>query len=369
MEIVPYLPGEHREGVERLNARFAKAGHVYQLPTMELATTEHRSAVWAEDFVAVDGNDVFGGYHLKHQDFFNDGQKTQLGYLQLPLSLGLLDRKYANVSAGLIFDAMRRSELLYCLGMGSQESNLVRILEAAGWQHLVVPFFFRVVAPNRFARNINLPSSQRSLQKVIRVAGACRLAGLALALRGIRKRTGRTGPRATDESCDVVQEFAGSASQLFERHAGEYSLVGDRSAEALACLYSPDNSKYIRLVIRRAGEVVGWAVVLDTQMRGHKYFGDMRVGSLADCFSAPREAGVVVSAADALLRRRGVDLIVSNQMHADWVRALEQAGYEQGPSNFFFYFSPALATQLSSRPDWNRRVHINRGDGDGPIHL
>jgi hypothetical protein len=60
-----------------------------------------------------------------------------------------------------------------------------------------------------------------------------------------------------------------------------------------------------------------------------------------------------------------VDLIVSNQLHGAWVSALRGAGFRAGPSNFIFAMSKALTALIPEGAE----VHINRGDGDGPIHL
>jgi len=44
---------------------------------------------------------------------------------------------------------------------------------------------------------------------------------------------------------------------------------------------------------------------------------------------------------------------------------LRRSGFLEGPSNFIFAAAKKLAA-LSSAFD---EFHINRGDGDGPIHL
>ena len=201
------------------------------------------------------------------------------------------------------------------------------------------------------------------------VAGHLRLAGGALWLYQALSRSSRRKAVASVWTARVVARFEGFADELFGSHAGAYSLVADRRADALNCLYPEGNDKYVKLAVERERKIVGWAVVLDTSLRNNNYFGNMRVGTIADCFAAPEHASAVVAAADEFLSRRGVDLIISNQMHAAWGEALAQAGYLRGPSNFFLYFSQPLADTLCSRQDWQQRVHIDRGDGDGPIHL
>jgi len=77
----------------------------------------------------------------------------------------------------------------------------------------------------------------------------------------------------------------------------------------------------------------------------------------------------VIQAAAQVLRGRGVDLIVSNQAHAAWCGALKGAGFIEGPSNFIFAASRAMAQLMGPFSSNQSQVHINRGEGDGPIHL
>jgi hypothetical protein len=142
-------------------------------------------------------------------------------------------------------------------------------------------------------------------------------------------------------------------------------MVGARDAATLNVLYPPGTDRFTRIRV----DSRGWAVVLDTQMRSHKYFGDMRVGTVADCFAAPDDASAVIAAATQLLSSRGVDLIVSNQSHDAWCAGLKGCGFRKGPSNFIFAASKKLATLLEPFDESVGGVHLTRGDGDGPIHL
>jgi hypothetical protein len=107
--------------------------------------------------------------------------------------------------------------------------------------------------------------------------------------------------------------------------------------------------------------------VLDTQMRDHKQFGNLRVGSIVDGLAAGGAVGDVVHKATAVLEKQGVDLVISNQLHAEWSAPLLEAGFRKGPSNFLLALSPALAGLAAGAPE--TAFHFNRGDGDGPIHL
>ena len=370
MEIVPYTPA-HREAVQRLDARLEEAGSEWRFPARERPAGAEDLAVWAESFVVLDGEEVCGGYVLKHQTFFLEGRPVDVGGFFMPLSLGEFDSRYANVGVALLFDAMRRSPYLYSLGLGSEETQFARLLSAARWQHLTVPFYFSVKRGNTFARNIRLPAGMARMQSALRVLGSLRLAGAGLGLRA-RVRSRSVRPPGLPRPATSVRELSGfdsSADGLFAGVRASYVLVADRSAAALRELYPETEPRYLRLAVASGGRPLGWALALDTAMRDDKYFGDMRVGSIADCLAAPDDALSVVAAADEFLARRGVDVVVSNQLDARWGEALESVGYERGPSNFFFYFSEELADKLGATADWERATHLNRGDGEGPAHL
>ena len=157
---------------------------------------------------------------------------------------------------------------------------------------------------------------------------------------------------------NFAPSFGGWADEIWERSRERYGLMAVRDAETLNALYSD-----IRFLRVRTAD--GWAVLLDTQMQGHKQFGDMRVGTIVDCLAPPEGADGVIRTAASALEQRGVDLIVSNQLHPAWSRALLAAGFRQGPSNYLLALSPEFAAAAARGGEF----HFNRGDGDGPIHL
>jgi hypothetical protein len=369
MEILPFS-FDRQEAVDRFNARLAAAGSEWTFPAPERPPDAGERPVWTESYVAVEDGEVYGGYILKHQRFVLEGRRIDVGSLQLPLSLGEVDEAYGRVSVALLFDAIRRRPYLYSLGLGSEDSQFARLLAAAEWQHVAVPFYFKVLSANRFAREVRLPPDRARVQQALRALGHARLAAAAFALRRAIGRRGSApaADRPAPASARLVTSFDDVADDVFASCAPEYRLIAERTSAVLREVFPREEPRYLRLVVERGGSPIGWALVLDTRMRDAKYFGDMRVGSIADCLAQPDDATAVVAAASEHLAHRGVDLIVSNQLDARWGAALAADGYERGPSNFFFYFSPEFGEQLTA-DGWEARTHLNRGDGEGPAHL
>jgi hypothetical protein len=115
--------------------------------------------------------------------------------------------------------------------------------------------------------------------------------------------------------------------------------------------------------MKRNGAAIGWAVV--GERRKDAKYGNMRVGSVVDCFALPGELFSVVRCATQTLERQGFDLILSNQSHQAWGEAFKAAGYLPATSNFIFAASKKLAQLLAPFEEVRAKMHLTRADGDG----
>jgi hypothetical protein len=310
-------------------------------------------------YLAVEGRDVRGGYILRPQTFSFSGELRRVAHLRLPLSEGAINRSYARVGPLLIRSAEKTEPLLYALGMGGLDRPLPRMLQAMGWSVTPVPFYFRVVHAARFLRAIRAIRKTR-LRAFLMDVAAWTGAGWLL-IRSRQKR--RAQPAPAGIHFEETDDFGPWADEIWTTAQPEYAMAAVRDAGALQQLYPAREQRSLHLRVNSCG----WAVLLDTPMQGDQYFGDLRVGTIVDCMAsldvdAPER---VIHAARRYLEKRGVDLIVTNQSHAAWREALRAAGFLQGPSNFLFGASKALAALGAPAEE----MHINRGDGDGPVHL
>jgi hypothetical protein len=369
--IQPYRP-EHEPAVAEFNQRLRQAGadenmvfYRWAQPRWLPQTAE--SKIHNQLFVAVDGGVVRGGYALKSQEFFfPDGQSRSIGYYHHPLSEGIVSKAQAIVGTLLLRDAMQRAPLLYCLGMGGYDNPLPQMLVRLGWAHCPVPFLFYVVNPSRFLRNMQTlrSSPMRSFLMDFAAYTGAGWAGSKL-FRNYRTITAPRLPAA--EGSEVVSfdttESAADVQSLWERARKTCSFTAVRDAEALRVLYPASQTHLTRMVVKRDGAPIGWAVV--GERRKDAKYGDMRVGSVVDCFALPGEWLPVVRSATRTLERQGFDLILSNQSHRAWGEAFKAAGYLPGPSNFIFAASKKLSELLAPFEEVRQRMHLTRADGDG----
>jgi hypothetical protein len=368
MQVQAYTP-DLEPAVRDFNARLRAGGsafHFRESAVPDWLPPRAGHEIYQEYFVVVDGGAVRGGYILKHQPFVLAGETRAVTNVNLPLSEGSVNPAYGAVGVRIVADALRKRPLLYALGMGSYRNTIVRVVRAMGWSLCSIPFYFRIVRPERFLRHFQPLRRGRPLRLALDALAASGAGALAHPLHAALTR--RLPARST-LAAEVVESFGPWADEVWAAARTAYSLIAVRDSACMNVLYPRSDRKAVRLKVAHRGTIVGWAVVLDTAMSGHKHFGAMRVGSVIDCLARPGAEGAVARAAVEFLAGRGVDLIVSNQSAAAWRAAFRRAGCLRGPSNFIFAASRTLSERLAPFDVLTTRMHVNRGDGEGPTHL
>ena len=326
-----------------------------------------RHVSW-ECWIAVEDETIVrGGFFLKRQPFLFNGESTDVGFYNLSISEGAINPKYSMVALKMLNQATALSPLLFALGMGGRSNPLPRFLEAMGWTLVEVPFRLQLFHPEKVMLELPMARSSAVRKAISTFAAYSGTARLGNALWKLIKNKSKSF--ATGVEVSEIESFEGWADAVWERANAGFLLISKRDSAVLNELYPRDFPRITRLKVSIAGRVVGWAVVRLTHMENSKHFGSLRVGSIVDCLSHESDAPAVMSAATIYLAEKGADLALSNQTHAAFNRALAAAGYVRAPSNFLFASSPALSSKLSPLTENVRSVHMNRGDGDGPINL
>jgi hypothetical protein len=358
---------EDAESIREFNSRLAKAGVTFAFPVGSSELMQKESGVdapYQAAYVLSDGSAVRGGYILKSERVFVGGQDFSVANYQLPLSEGIVDRKYAMVGVQLIKDAIGRQSRLYCLGMGNTGRPLPRLLAKLGWAVSKVPFLFRIENARNFTQEIRWlrqGAGLRFLLDLARNTGA--LAGI-LRLARLRRRV--FGSRtAAGTSFAEVPDFSAEIDEVFISVSGDYGLMCDRRAAAMRRRLPARDSKLLRIVMRRSGKVAGWVVISVSQLCNHTQFGNMKLGCVVDGLAALADVDLLIGEACRRLEAARCDLLVSNQSHPVWTTGLRRQGFFQGPSNFILALSAPLAACGAAVSS----AHFNRADGDGPINL
>jgi hypothetical protein len=368
--VKPYTP-DLVDAVKAFNQRLRSGGAALTFPECDVPAWLPRvdgREIYHEYYLAVDDDTVRGGYILKHQPFVAQGTPMRLAEYRLPLSEGQVDKQFAPVGVQMYLDAMRKQSQLYTVGIGGYQEQAAQMLISAGWNTWLVPFYFRVLHPARFLRNIVYLRTTPLRRMVMNLAAASGCGALAIhAYQAIKTRGSRR--HAMDAARSEEADFGEWADEIWRAAQGDYALIAVRDATILNILYPAADPRWIRLKVSSGGQTVGWAVVLNVPMQAHNYFGNMRVGSLIDCLALPGMEDKVTLAAVQFLKTHGADIVVTNLSHHRWRAAIEAAGLYQGPSNFIFATSKKVSALLNPFDENKENVHMTRGDGGGPQNL
>ncbi len=180
--------------------------------------------------------------------------------------------------------------------MGGVQRPLPKLLKATGWHLQEVPFYFYVARGSAFLRNITYLRQRTKIRLACDLAAWSGLGPLGLRLaHWWRTKSAAVGSKA---SCRGLTEFNSLTDALWPPDANEHSLIGDRSLPVLTTLYPPSDERFIRLQIENdSSQSSGWVLLLNTAMRDHKQFGNMRVGSIVDCLAKPEAAPEIIARA------------------------------------------------------------------------
>ncbi|MBD3381066.1 MAG: hypothetical protein GF404_02600 [candidate division Zixibacteria bacterium] len=370
IKVVPYTD-EWIDQVIHFNKRLKAGGSSYQFPEYTVSEWLPKRTdrnIWQEYYIAIDDeNIVRGGYFLKPQRFWLKNSEFSMASIMLPLSEGIVDRKYAGVGKQILDDALSREENLIAVGIGQTSEPAARFLCKNKWGIYEVPFFFKVIHPSKFFKNLVYLRRSNVRKKLLDLVAYLGLPGIIV--KGFQKiRSHRCSPKKGIKT-ETFDSFGTWADELWMKSRSEYVFSAVRDSNTLNILYPPEESRFIKLLIKDSDEPIGWVIVIATQWENHNHFGAMKLGSIPDCLALPgRELDLVYNAVK-VLQSHDIDLIVSNQAHRRWCDALRSCGFLSGPSNWLFTSSVSLTEKLAPYEKNREFIHLNRGDGRGPVNL
>src|SRR5436853_6702923 len=95
--------------------------------------------IYQEFYLALEGQEVRGAFILKTQDFSVRGKIQAVANYHLPISEGIINKRYSSVGVHMLRSAAKAAPLLFCLCMGSCARPLPQMLSARRWNLHVVP--------------------------------------------------------------------------------------------------------------------------------------------------------------------------------------------------------------------------------------
>lgn len=364
----------HIEQARRLNARLRKAqvdpGFLLpenppQTPADVRPFREPGSDFAKRHFLALDGEEVRGGFLLQEQPCEIAGETQWCANIQMPISEGLVERKYSYVAAQMVYLLLRDQPFVFAVGMGSVEARFARLLSALKWRVALAPFRFFVIRPARFLREIQplrLTPSRRL------AADLMALSGLGTAgILGLQKARTQA---ATPLIAEPISRWDDESTSLWRAYRNHCSFGAIRDAVTLPFFLNLEEPRLLAYRLRGRDHITrGWVALQFAHMRGSKYFGSLRVATLLDAVCEWGFERATVQAARDCAINHSAELLVTNQSHQLWLAAFETSGFWNGPSNYVIATSPELTKRIAAVDRGFVNVHISRADGDGRLNL
>jgi hypothetical protein len=378
IRIVPH-GSQYSEAVEAFNRRLRDGGSRWGFYThheCDWIPRREGFRVWRDFYLAVaeDGM-VRGAFALKPQGWYIRGKEQTVADWQGPFSEGEIAPQHAALGLRMVREMQKKEPLLYSWGHGGRDVPILQLVRKMGWFVHGSPLMLHINNPFRFLRRNGALRRSAAMRWLLDLAAFSGLGPLALsALMFGQTALGRLrqGPGiATGEvNLTEVEHFGAWADELWERCKSRYEALAVRDAGAMNALLPEGRwPKAIKLKVEQSGEVIGWAAVMDTSMKGDARFGDLRLGSVIDCFAAPEHAQTVISCAKKYLCDRGVDLIISNQTHLGWISGFERNGFLRIANMRYMACSPALSDALAPHDTTLGGLHLTNLDGHGPHQM
>ena len=322
-----------------------------------------------KNFILIENNNlVRGGYTLKQQWFKINDDILKIGYYYNPTTAGLFNKRYNICGLTLLNDAVKKNSYLFSLGMGSYSNSLPKLLKTLKWRLKKVPFFFKVINPNSFLKNINYFKNSKLNTLLIYILEKTGIGWVLIKFIFLLTSSVANIFHKRDEiECEKVNFFNDDINNIWEKSKKNNSFIALRNNEYINFLYK--DKKFIKLKFIEKNEIIGWSIAVCNKVNNHKHFGNMNLGSIIDCLALKDKEVNIIKKTLKILETEGADLVVSNQSHIQWKKAFWKNGFLRGPSNFIFASSEPLSKKLGFQNKLNDDMHITRGDGDGPINL
>ena len=366
--------------VARFNQRLRAGGRDEQI-TLRLSLPgeeRYRPAgfpMYRRMMIAVDGIEVRAAVLLYHSNIFIRGKKQDFCWLDMPISEGIIDRRYSLAIVQLVKAVSRYESFMMSTGAGPEDKVSFRLLTKLGWRHHAVPFFFYPVKVTKILLGLSYIKKHAKLRYGALLGAYSGLGAGSSGLLALRRRIA-AGLSRYEYSMEKV--FDDWADRIFEDCLPDYGVVMRSDATTLNILHPPDKPGITRLRVRRkgakrdagrnGGEDAGWILVANKQMKNNHHFGDLKVGTLVDGLGRAADAPALVTAGINHLVETGADIIVANFSHAAWVEACRRSGMFAGPDSYYHFVSPG-GSPLFEDSCPPREIHVTRGHSNGTWSL
>ncbi len=365
--IIKEFTEEWQDSVKAFNQRLFSRNISFRFPetpSFHKNLSEEKQYPPEEYYLAIDdSNTVRGGYILQEHNFYIDGDLYNIGFIKLPLSEGIINKTYNMVGLSFIKHALKKRKFVYALGMGWPYGPLGKLLYALRWNIVIIPFYFYIIHPYVFLKNICILRKSYLKRIICDILALSGIGWLAVKMYEYIRMAFAFSMKSGEAS--KIEYFGDWIDSISNEAKRNYRFSALRDSTTLNYLYKTDNKEFLHICVKYKEKLVGLATLLDMSYARKDYFGNMRVLCLIYCHSLPGKESVLINSIKKYSRIMGFDILITNCSYYIYQSALRRQGFLSGPSNVAFAASPELAELFKIKNITLRDMHIMRGDGDG----
>lgn len=184
--------------------------------------------------IAEDGQEIRAAMLLCRHNLYLDGERMEFSWTKLPISEGIIDKKYALAIVRVMKKALDDNPFLMGIGGGTPDSDGFQFFVKLKWKHRPIPFFFYPVRPGRVMRELRYFDRSRVLKLGAMAAASVGIGAVAGGLLALQRTAWPLMVRqlAAYQS-EVVESFETWADKLFHENLHAYKLVIRSDATSL----------------------------------------------------------------------------------------------------------------------------------------
>src|SRR5262245_51004680 len=215
---IRFVADDDIPAVDRFNQRLREGGRgeeqITLLPELP-GEAQYRPAgfpVYRRMMIAEDGREVRAAAVLYHNNIFIHGKKRDCCWLDMPISEGIIDRRYSLAIIQLLKAASRYEPFLMSTGAGPENKDSFRLLTMLNWRNCAVPFFFYPVKVTKVLLGLSYFKKHAKLRYGA-LLGA--YSGLGAGLSGLLALRRRIAPCLSGYEYSMERAFDDWADRMF----------------------------------------------------------------------------------------------------------------------------------------------------------
>jgi len=344
-----------------------KIGNDDHLPVMLFSYYQPSPDITIKKYLIVDDNidslHVVGAVDIKLQNYMIAGKLVQIAAAIYPVSLGIVDARYAMVALFLFKKLSEIHPFNYLLGMGPPARNVVaRLTEMLGWTLRPIPYLFMPLRLGPLAEK--QVASRPALAAIVRVAHRLRLFWPVDAILRVIRRGRGSGLRVKR-----VARFDGALDEFWQAYSKGISFSLVRDSAQINSMFPDCIMEFEKLALYAGGRLVGFSVLLVPTAENARRFAGIRVATLVEFCILDEDIENAAAALRAYLSDKDLDAVIVNASHGHTLRILKTCGFFERATNMYLATSKTLQALLDERNICLNDMVITRTDGDGPIGL